>query len=69
MYKRQEHWFTTEMVIRGDIIDMTQAEGIIALDEKENISGLITYMIKDSVCEIISLDSLQVNRGTGTALI
>lgn len=65
----KEHWFTTEMVIRGDIIDMTQAEGIIALDKKENISGLITYMIKDSVCEITSLDSLQENRGTGTALI
>lgn len=65
----KEHWFTTEMVIRGDIIDMTRAEGIIALDEKENISGLITYMIKDSVCEITSLDSLQENRGTGTALI
>lgn len=48
---------------------MTRAEGIIALDEKENISGLITYMIKDSVCEITSLDSLQENRGTGTALI
>lgn len=65
----KERWFTTEMVIRGNIIDMTRVQGIIAMDEKENILGLITYMIKDLICEITSLDSLKGNRGTGIALV
>lgn len=63
-----QHWFTTEMIIRGEIVDMTVVEGIAALDSDE-IIGLITYRIRDGICEITSLDSLREGQGIGTALL
>lgn len=56
------------MVIRGTIIDMTMVDGIVAL-EKENIVGLLTYLIREKSCEITSLDSLVEGKGIGTSLI
>ncbi len=63
-----KHWFSTEMIIRGTIIDMTKVDGIVVL-ENDNIVGLLTYAIRDKVCEIISLDSLIEGKGIGTTLI
>ncbi|HEX2986226.1 MAG TPA: GNAT family N-acetyltransferase [Caproiciproducens sp.] len=63
-----EHWFSTDMVIRGTIIDMTKVDGIIAL-ENGDIIGLLTYTIRDDVCEMTSLDSLIEGKGIGTTLI
>ena len=64
----REHWYTTTMVIRGKQIDMTQTEGFFLL-EKENIIGLLTYIVYDGILEIISLDSLRENQGIGSALV
>jgi hypothetical protein len=33
------------------------------------IIGLITYIIKDNECEIISLDSIEEGKGIGTSLV
>ena len=63
-----ESWASTDIVIRGKIIDGTKLDGFIALDDK-TIIGLITYMFYDDVCEIVSLDSLKENQGVGTSLI
>ncbi len=63
-----EHWFSTDMIIRGIIIDMTKVDGIVAL-EGDNIIGLLTYAIREKICEIISLDSLREGKGIGTSLI
>jgi N-acetylglutamate synthase-like GNAT family acetyltransferase len=63
-----EHWFTTDMIIRGTIIDMTKVDGIVAL-ESGNIIGLLTYIIHENVCEITSLNSLVEGKGIGTSLI
>lgn len=63
-----EHWYTTTMVLRGEVYDMTLAEGVIALSENE-VAGLITYMFYDSTCEITSLDSLLPAQGIGTRLL
>ena len=41
----EQHWFTTDMIIRGEIVDMTRVEGIAAMDGDE-IAGLITYAIR-----------------------
>ena len=57
----ESQWPTTEMVIRGKIVDMTRTEGIV-VREKGNIVGLLTYLIRDGICEIISLDSRQEGR-------
>lgn len=64
----REHWYTTTMIIRGKQIDMTQTEGFFLL-EKENIIGLLTYIVYDGILEITSLDSLRENQGIGSALV
>ena len=64
----KEHWYTTEMVLRGHVVDMTQAEGFF-IEEDNEIIGLITYAVFGQVLEILSLDSLRPGQGLGTALI
>lgn len=63
-----EHWYSTDMIIRGEIVDMSKVDGIIAL-ENEEIMGLLTYRICNKICEITSLDSLVEGKGIGTTLI
>ena len=63
------HWFTTDMVLRGAVIDMTRAEGIVALDDADALVGLLTYRADGDTCEILSLDSVRPGKGIGTALI
>lgn len=62
------HWFSTVMVVRGKLIDMTTLDGF-ATYEDENIVGLVTYKIRETECEIVSLDSLIEKQGIGTALV
>lgn len=80
----KEHWFSTDVVIRGTVLDMTQVDGIIALDgtpqadtftasnnqpQTDNIVGLLTYIISGDILEITSLNSECEGTGIGTALI
>lgn len=62
------HWFSTTMVIRGELVDVSLMDGFTAV-EQDAIIGLVTYRIKGDECEITSLDSLKENQGIGTALI
>ncbi len=64
----RDHWFTTEMTIRGEIVDMTAVEGLVA-KENDAFAGLITYRIRGGLLEITSLDSLHEGQGIGTALL
>lgn len=64
----EEHWLTTQMIIRGEVVDMTKVDGVVVY-ENDAIIGLMTYMVKENVCEITSLDSLSERRGIGTSLI
>jgi GNAT superfamily N-acetyltransferase len=64
----QEHWFSTDIIIRGKIIDMTSAEGIVVY-ENNTIIGLVTYEILNGECEILSLDSINEKKGIGTDLV
>ncbi|MGN0994976.1 MAG: GNAT family N-acetyltransferase [Butyricicoccus sp.] len=61
-------WFTLQMVVHGERIDLGTADGWYACED-EDIIGLITYRIADDEMEILSLDSLRENRGIGTALL
>ena len=63
-----QHWFTTDMVVHGECIDLGKADGLYAL-EHEEIAGLVTYRIRQDEMEILSLDSVHENRGIGTALL
>lgn len=64
----RSQWFSTDMVVRGEVIDMTILDGFVAV-ESEKIIGLATYKISVNECEIMSLDSLKEEQGIGTALV
>ena len=61
-------WFSLQMVVHGESIDLGKAEGWYACEDNE-IIGLVTYRITGNEMEILSLDSLKENNGTGTALL
>jgi GNAT superfamily N-acetyltransferase len=63
-----DNWFSTQMSIRGEIIDCTKLDGFI-VQENNIIIGLATYTFFGDVCEIISLDSKKENMGIGTAIL
>ena len=64
----RDHWFSTNMVVRGKIFDLSKAEGFAAMED-DRIIGLVTYEVRGEICEILSLDSLAERRGIGTALV
>lgn len=64
----QENWYSTVIVIRGKIVDMTTVDGIVVY-ELNSIIGLLTYEITNDECEVLSLDSKHENQGIGTELI
>ena len=63
-----DNWFSTDMSIRGKIIDGTKLDGYVIL-ENNIIIGLITYIFMDNTCEIVSLDSKKENIGIGSELL
>jgi ribosomal protein S18 acetylase RimI-like enzyme len=63
-----ENCFSTDMSIRGEIIDGTKLEGFL-LQEDNKIIGLVTYTFFGDICEIVSLDSKKENIGIGSALV
>lgn len=63
-----KEWESTDIIIRGKVVDGTKLDGFIALRDNE-IIGLITYVVEDNECEICSLNSFIENKGIGTNLI
>ena len=61
-------WLSTNMIIRGEVVDLTAVDGFLVMQDGA-IVGLITYLVRDGLCEITSLDSLLEGRGIGTALV
>ena len=61
-------WFSLQMVVHGESIDLGKAEGWYACEDNE-IIGLVTYRFTGNDMEILSLDSLVENKGIGTALL
>ena len=57
-----DNWFSTDMSVRGEIIDGTKLDGFL-LQEESTIIGLVTYTFFEEVCEIVSLDSKKENMG------
>ena len=64
-----EQWGSSEMVISSGVYDCSQLDGFAALDEEDNIVGLITFDRKGTELEIISLDSLLEGQGIGGMLL
>lgn len=64
----EAHWGSVQIVSRGRIHHADTLPAFIAIWD-EQLVGLVTYTIEDGVCEIVSLDSLMVRIGVGTALV
>ncbi|MFA1736058.1 GNAT family N-acetyltransferase [Lysinibacillus fusiformis] len=69
LYFFKEHWGTTEMVISSGIYDCSQLEGFAFVNDRQEMIGLVTYIIHKRDCEIISLDSLEEGKGIGSSLV
>lgn len=63
-----DNWFSTDMDLRGEVIDCTKIDGFL-IQEEGTIIGLITYKFFGDICEIVSLDSKIENIGIGTNLL
>ena len=61
-------WYTMQMAVHGESIDLGSADGFYTCDGEE-IAGLITFRVSGKGMEILSLDSVCEHRGTGTALL
>lgn len=65
----QKRWGSTQMVISSGVYDCASLDGFVALNENDEIIGLLTYVEKETGWEIISLDSVVEGRGVGRALL
>ncbi|QZT33052.1 GNAT family N-acetyltransferase [Caldalkalibacillus thermarum TA2.A1] len=63
-----EHWGAPVIVSRGTKHKVEQLSGFAAIRDNRMI-GLVTYSIKSEECEIVSLDSLEENKGIGSKLV
>ncbi|KLV23274.1 GNAT family N-acetyltransferase [Niallia circulans] len=65
----QSHWGSPEMVLSTGIYDCSALDGFIAWNKEGEMIGLITYILRDTECEVISLDSIEEGKGVGTKLL
>ncbi|MEK4873524.1 GNAT family N-acetyltransferase [Bacillus sp. FSL W8-0102] len=65
----KEQWGSTEMVTSSGTYDCLELDGFVSLNLKGEINGFITFYISKDECEIISLDSMEENKGIGTSLL
>ena len=63
-----DNWYSTDISVRGKIIDGTKLAGFF-LQENNEIIGIVTYAFFGNVCEIVSLDSKRENAGIGSELL
>lgn len=64
----EKHWGSNFIVSKGKR-SYGHDLNAFAILEGETIIGLLTYYIKDSECELVSIDALKKNQGIGTKLI
>jgi ribosomal protein S18 acetylase RimI-like enzyme len=56
------------MISRGNLYRPEQLDGFV-LEDGDDWIGLLTFFIKDTECEVTSLDSLREGQGIGSMLI
>jgi ribosomal protein S18 acetylase RimI-like enzyme len=64
----REHWSGETMVVHGEVFRPDPLSGFVALEGNRWV-GLVTYRMHQGECEIMSLDSLQEQKGIGTRLM
>ena len=63
-----ESWSEPRVARLGELIDLTQLPGFIALIDGER-SGLASYAVRGDECELVTIRSLHEGRGVGRALL
>jgi N-acetylglutamate synthase-like GNAT family acetyltransferase len=64
----KEHWGGEEVIVHNETYLPADLPGFLCIQEGVPV-GLITYHLQGNACEIVSLDSLERERGIGSALI
>lgn len=63
------YWGSPQRVTSSGVYDCSTLDGLAMLNEDAQIIGLITYILENNECEIISLDSIEEGKGIGTSLV
>jgi O-antigen/teichoic acid export membrane protein len=63
-----ERWSGERVVVHGTVYEPAVLEGFVAEEDGQRV-GLLTFRVEGEACEIVTLDSLDEERGIGTALI
>jgi ribosomal protein S18 acetylase RimI-like enzyme len=64
----RERWGSHVVVAHGDVYEPSRLPGFVAEDGGRRV-GLLTYVVEEGACEIVTLDALEERRGVGTALV
>ena len=63
-----DYWSGPFILIHGEVIDIATLDGFTFI-EKDSLAGVVTYIVRSGICEIVSLNSITEKRGVGTALV
>jgi ribosomal protein S18 acetylase RimI-like enzyme len=63
-----EHWGSARIVTRGKICHADELSGFVAVQGDKRI-GFVTCRIDGADCEVVSMNSLVMNVGIGSALL
>lgn len=65
----KEEWAGPVITSKGQAWDTSALPGYIAIDDANNLRGVVTYRLYGKECEITTLNSLEEKQGIGTGLI
>jgi ribosomal protein S18 acetylase RimI-like enzyme len=61
-------WGARIVVAHGVVHEPESLEGFVGEDGGRRV-GLLTYLVRDDACEIVTIDAFEPGRGIGTALL
>jgi GNAT superfamily N-acetyltransferase len=64
-----DHWGGERVVVHSTVYYPHLLPGFIAENEKKEAIGLATFIIANSACELVTLDSIRRGEGVGSALV
>lgn len=64
----KENWHDIMMVIKGEQVDISEEDGFCILDG-QNVEAVVTYRMKNNICEITLLHTAKQQCGIGTRLV
>lgn len=65
----KEEWAGPVIVSKGCAWNTSVLPGFVAIDDDNNLCGVVTYRLEGDECEITTLNSLDEKQGIGTGLV